>query len=48
MNKDALYVAIVDSLKNLQDVWAIKLLTSFFLAAVYNLHVRFRVAGILL
>lgn len=40
MNQDALYVAIMDSLKSLQDVWVIKLITSFFVAAIYNLHVQ--------
>lgn len=44
MNKEGLYGAIMDSLRSLQDIWAVKLMTSFFLAAVYNLHVQLLVA----
>jgi phage-related holin len=40
LNKEALYMAITDSIRSLQDVWVVKLITSFFLATIYNLHVQ--------
>jgi len=40
LNKEALYMAITDSIRSLRDVWVVKLITSFFLAAIYNLHVQ--------
>lgn len=40
MNKEVLGGAIIDSIKSLQDVWVIKLIASFFVAAIYNLHVQ--------
>ena len=40
MNKSEILGAVTKAILNLQDVWVFKLITSFFIAAIYNLHVQ--------
>jgi Holin family. len=44
MNSQEICNALVGSAAKLEDAWMVKLLTSFFIAAIYNLHVQMLLA----